>query len=168
MRTRSIFSGVDGEGCTGVASRVPVRLRAAALRLRTEAPCTASCLSPASLGSVRELSEISYLKRLKMLRPEISAAHLVPGGAPSSVETRLQGLCYNTGLQKTPQSHPSAKASAFTPLGTSGAAGDQSSSSSSLPCHVSSTRPTQGKDLMREFFMGRVLQLVEFQVVLVG
>lgn len=40
---------VDGEGCAGAASWVHVRLRAAALRLRTAAPCVTSCLFPPRL-----------------------------------------------------------------------------------------------------------------------
>lgn len=141
-----------------------LQLCACAVQFRTLRPASFPSVF-LSLGSVRQLSEISYLclKRLKMLSPEIAAAPLVPEGAPSPVEARSQGPRYSIRLQETPQSHRSAKASAFTPPGTSGAAGDRSSSSSSLPCHVPSARPAQGKDLW-----DRGLQLVEVPVVLVG
>uniref|UniRef100_A0A2K5YHJ3 MutS homolog 4 n=1 Tax=Mandrillus leucophaeus TaxID=9568 RepID=A0A2K5YHJ3_MANLE len=81
-----------------------------------------------------------------MLRPEISSASpSAPAVSPSSGETRSpQGPRYNFRLQETPQSHPSGQvASASTPPGTSGAAGDRSSSSS-LPCPAPGSRPAQG------------------------
>lgn len=131
-----------------------LRLRAAALRLRAAVPYVASCLFPQCLfvpglseTALRDFIPVSE-ETVKMLSPEIAAAPLVPEGAPSPVEARSQGPRYSIRLQETPQSHRSAKASAFTPPGTSGAAGDRSSSSSSLPCHVPSARPAQGKDLM--------------------
>ncbi|XP_050661219.1 mutS protein homolog 4 [Macaca thibetana thibetana] len=81
-----------------------------------------------------------------MLRPEISSASpSAPAVSPSSGETRSpQGPRYNFRLQETPQSRPSGQvASASTPPGTSGAAGDRSSSSS-LPCPAPGSRPAQG------------------------
>uniref|UniRef100_A0A2R9BDR9 MutS homolog 4 n=1 Tax=Pan paniscus TaxID=9597 RepID=A0A2R9BDR9_PANPA len=82
-----------------------------------------------------------------MLRPEISSTSpSAPAVSPSSGETRSpQGPRYNFGLQETPQSRPSVQVvSASTPPGTSGAAGDRSSSSSSLPCPAPNSRPAQG------------------------
>ncbi|KAK2107155.1 MutS protein msh4 [Saguinus oedipus] len=81
-----------------------------------------------------------------MLRPEVSSTSpSAPAVSLSSGETcSPQGPRYNFGLQKTPQSRLSAQAvSASTPPGTSGAAGDRSSSSS-LPCPAPSSRPAQG------------------------
>uniref|UniRef100_A0A5F8A0L0 MutS protein homolog 4 n=1 Tax=Macaca mulatta TaxID=9544 RepID=A0A5F8A0L0_MACMU len=81
-----------------------------------------------------------------MLRPEISSASpSAPAVSPSSGETRSpQGPRYNFRLQETPQRRPSGQvASASTPPGTSGAAGDRSSSSS-LPCPAPGSRPAQG------------------------
>uniref|UniRef100_A0A2I2YCZ7 MutS homolog 4 n=1 Tax=Gorilla gorilla gorilla TaxID=9595 RepID=A0A2I2YCZ7_GORGO len=82
-----------------------------------------------------------------MLRPEISSTSpSAPAVSPSSGETRSpQGPRYNFGLQETPQSRPSVQVvSASTRPGTSGAAGDRSSSSSSLPCPAPNSRPAQG------------------------
>ncbi|XP_054388964.1 mutS protein homolog 4 isoform X4 [Pongo abelii] len=83
-----------------------------------------------------------------MLRPEISSTSpSAPAVSPSSGETRSpQGPRYNFGLQETPQSCPSVQVvSASTPPGTSGAAGDRSSSSSSSrPCPAPNSRPAQG------------------------
>ncbi|XP_054304676.1 mutS protein homolog 4 isoform X2 [Pongo pygmaeus] len=83
-----------------------------------------------------------------MLRPEISSTSpSAPAVSPSSGETRSpQGPRYNFGLQETPQSCPSVQVvCASTPPGTSGAAGDRSSSSSSSrPCPAPNSRPAQG------------------------
>ncbi|XP_066228301.1 mutS protein homolog 4 [Saccopteryx leptura] len=80
-----------------------------------------------------------------MLRPKISSATSPSGPAASrsSAEARPQGPRYNFGLQETPQSRPSAWASASTPPGTSEAAGDRSSSSS-LPARAPGPRPAPG------------------------
>uniref|UniRef100_A0AAA9SW75 MutS protein homolog 4 n=1 Tax=Bos taurus TaxID=9913 RepID=A0AAA9SW75_BOVIN len=80
-----------------------------------------------------------------MLRPDISPTFSsVPAASPCSPEARSQGPRYNFGLQETPLSRPSAQAaSASSPPGTSGAAGDRSGSSS-LPGHPPSALPPQG------------------------
>uniref|UniRef100_A0ABI7Y4K0 DNA mismatch repair proteins mutS family domain-containing protein n=1 Tax=Felis catus TaxID=9685 RepID=A0ABI7Y4K0_FELCA len=81
-----------------------------------------------------------------MLRPEVSStSSSAPAASPALGKARIQGRRSNFGLQETPQSRPSAQASASTPPGTSGAAGDQSSSSSSsVHGHPPRTRPAQG------------------------
>ncbi|XP_043431236.1 mutS protein homolog 4 [Prionailurus viverrinus] len=81
-----------------------------------------------------------------MLRPEVSStSSSAPAASPALGKARIQGRRCNFGLQETPQSRPSAQASASTPPGTSGAAGDQSSSSSSsVHGHPPRTRPAQG------------------------
>lgn len=108
----------------------------------------------ASVLGFREGRRETYLglRFVKMLRPEVSSTSTAPAASVSSIEARSQGPRYNFGLQETPQSRPSAKASASTPLGTSGAAGDRSSSSS-LPCHAPSAWPAQGKEWLGEFPM---------------
>lgn len=143
--------------CVGMASWVPVRLRSVALRLRFVAPWFCASSRPFPVASVLGLREgalrNSYLGLwfVKMLRPEVSSTSTsVPAASVSSIEARSQGPRYNFGLQETPQSRPSAKASASTPPGTSGAAGDRSSSSS-LPCHAPSAWPAQGKEWLGEF-----------------
>nr|XP_020758667.1 mutS protein homolog 4 isoform X2 [Odocoileus virginianus texanus] len=80
-----------------------------------------------------------------MLRPDVSPTFpSVPVASPCSPEARSQGPRYNFGLQETPLSRPSAQAaSASSPPGTSGAAGDRSGSSS-LPGHPLSALPPQG------------------------
>uniref|UniRef100_A0A8B9WFP0 MutS protein homolog 4 n=1 Tax=Bos mutus grunniens TaxID=30521 RepID=A0A8B9WFP0_BOSMU len=80
-----------------------------------------------------------------MLRPDISPTFSsIPAASPCSPEARSQGPRYNFGLQETPLSRPSAQAaSASSPPGTSGAAGDRSGSSS-LPGHPPSALPPQG------------------------
>lgn len=110
---------------------------------------------PRFLGLREGVVRNSYLglRFVKMLRPEVSSTSTsVPAASVSSIEARSQGPRYNFGLQETPQSRPSAKASASTPPGTSGAAGDRSSSSS-LPCHAPSAWPAQGKEWLGEFPM---------------
>lgn len=106
--------------------------------------------SVASFSQLRAGSEVSsrYLRFVSMLRPEISSASpSVPAASLASLVARSQGSRYNFGIRETPQSHPSAKASASTPTGTSGAAGDRSSSSSILPPLAPCTLPAQGKEL---------------------
>ncbi|KAI4591362.1 hypothetical protein MJG53_020371 [Ovis ammon polii x Ovis aries] len=87
-----------------------------------------------------------------MLRPDISPTFpSVPAASPCSPEARFQGPRYNFELQGTPLSRPSAQAaSASSPPGTSGAAGDRSGSSS-LPGHPPSALPPQGKENKRCF-----------------
>lgn len=98
----------------------------------------------ASLCPTAELLRVS----VRMLRPDISPTFpSVPVASPCSPEARSQGPRYNFGLQETPLSRPSARAaSASSPPGTSGAAGDRSGSSS-LPGHPLSALPPQGKEL---------------------
>lgn len=83
---------------------------------------------------------------MRMLRPEMSP----PSPSASALaEARSQGPRCNFGFQETPQSRPSAQPSGSTPPGTSGAAGDRSSSSS-LPQHPPGARPAQGKEWLCE------------------
>lgn len=90
----------------------------------------------------RGLSQVTRcLRSVRMLRPEIpSTSPSVPAASRPSTEPWSQGPRYSFGLQEAPQSLPSAKASANSPSGTSGAAGDRSSSSS-LPGPVPTALP---------------------------
>uniref|UniRef100_M3YHF4 MutS protein homolog 4 n=1 Tax=Mustela putorius furo TaxID=9669 RepID=M3YHF4_MUSPF len=78
-----------------------------------------------------------------MRRSEVSTVSpSVPAASLALGEPRSQGP-YNFGLQETPQSGPSAQASASTTSGTSAAAGDRSSSTS-LPRHPPGAGPALG------------------------
>ncbi|KAF0874248.1 MSH4 protein, partial [Crocuta crocuta] len=84
-----------------------------------------------------------------MLRPKVSStSSSAPAASPALGKARIQSPRYNFGLQETPQSHPSAQASVSTPPGTSGAAGDQSSSTS-VPGRA---QPAQGKEWLGSYF----------------
>lgn len=86
-----------------------------------------------------------------MLRPEVpSTSPSAPAASSSSLDMRSQAPRYNFGLQQTPQSRTSAQASSSTPPGTSGAAGDQSSSGT-FPQSTLSAPPAQGKEWLGGF-----------------
>lgn len=122
---------------------------ACALGLRETARGARAFFCDASvLGSVKGRSAISDFclgRFVRMLRPEVSSVlPSVAAASPALGEPRCQGPRYNFGLQETPQSRSSAQASASTP-GTSGAAGDRSSSPS-LPGHPPRARSAPGKE----------------------
>lgn len=80
-----------------------------------------------------------------MLRPEMSSSSPSVPVVSSSAVARSQGPRYSFGFRETSGSRSSAPAfSAPTPPGTSGAAGDRSSSSS-LPRLPPSAGPARGK-----------------------
>lgn len=86
-----------------------------------------------------------------MPRPDVpSTSPSGPAASSSSLDLRSQAPRYNFGLQETPQSRPSAQASSSTPQGTSGAAGDQSSSGT-FPQSTLSAPPAQGKEWLGGF-----------------
>lgn len=108
------------------------------------------------------------LRIVRMLRPEMSSTSpSVPAASQSPTGSLSQGPRYDFGLQETPRSLPSATASASTPPGTSGAAGDRSSSSS-LAGHLPGALRVQGKEWLVNSPWGRGLQLPEVQGAVVG
>ncbi|XP_032157565.1 mutS protein homolog 4 isoform X2 [Mustela erminea] len=111
-------------------------------------PCSGLFLRRFSnFGSVKGRSAVSDFclgRFVRMRRSEVSTVSpSVPAASLALGEPRSQGPCYNFGLQETPQSGPSAQASASTPSGTSAAAGDRSSSTS-LPRHPPGPGPALG------------------------
>lgn len=128
------------------------------LRLRTAlcvcVPCSGVFLRRFSnFGSVKGRSAISDFclgRFVRMRRSEVSTVSpSVPAASLALGEPRSQGP-YNFGLQETPQSGPSAQASASTTSGTSAAAGDRSSSTS-LPRHPPGAGPALGKEYLDGF-----------------